>query len=344
MNCNLCSFKIADFTNHDDIRVLPQNRSQRFGKTQVNLGIHLGLAHAGQLVFNRVFNRQNILRAGVQPFERGIQRRGLAGACRSGDQNNAVRLQHQAFKTAQHFALHTHSFEVQPVATFVQQTQHCAFAMGAGQGADAHVNCPCADAQADAAILWQTLFSDVQFSHDFQARNQRGMQGAVGLHHIAQRAIDPKANAGMAFVRLDVNITGTVSCRLRQQCVEHADDGRVVRCFQQILNRGQCLHHAGQIDIAFHFTDHGGGAGFALGIGGTDALLQLRGCFGVHLLHGKLAHHLADTGPIDGRIGIKLGLQPEGKSAIVAFFEQQLLAAGEGIGQGITGGMLHGKK
>ena len=46
LNGNLCGFKIANLTNHDDVRVLPEDGSQGFGKGQIYLGIDLCLAYA----------------------------------------------------------------------------------------------------------------------------------------------------------------------------------------------------------------------------------------------------------------------------------------------------------
>ena len=47
-----------------------------------------------------------------------------------------------------------------------------------------------------------------------------------------------------ALVGLDVDVAGAVARGLRQQRVEHADDGRVVVVFQQVFDGRQLLHHA----------------------------------------------------------------------------------------------------
>src|SRR5450759_1748153 len=59
--------QIADFADHDDVRVLPQNRAQCFGKRHVDARIDLSLADAVQLVFDRIFDRQDIGAGGIQP-------------------------------------------------------------------------------------------------------------------------------------------------------------------------------------------------------------------------------------------------------------------------------------
>ena len=210
--------------------------------------------------------------------------------------------------------------------------------MRAGQRADPHIDRARADAQRDAAVLRQALFGNVEFGHDFQARNQRRMQRPIRLHHVAQRAVDAKAHGGMALVGFDVDVAGTVAHRLRQQRVEHADDGRVVGGFEQVFNRRQRLHHARQIHIAFDFADDRGGAGFALRIGGADALLEQLGGFDVDVLHIEFAHHFTHAA---GRARCGQAVQPQ-RQVTAKVFKQQLLAACKRIGQGVLGGVLHG--
>ena len=64
---NLRGFQVADFADHHHVRVLAQDGAQCLGKTHVDLGVHLRLAHAVQVVFHRVFHRHDIGVARVQP-------------------------------------------------------------------------------------------------------------------------------------------------------------------------------------------------------------------------------------------------------------------------------------
>ena len=101
----------------------------------------------------------------------------------------------------------------------------------------------------------------------------------------------------MAFVGLNVNIAGTVACGLRQQGIEHSDDGRVIGRFQQVLYGGQFLHDARKIRIGLDFTDNRCRAGLALGVSCADALGkgagvgELQG--NLNAIDGKAAHHFA---------------------------------------------------
>ena len=66
---NLRGFKIANFTNHDDVGVLPQDGAQGFCKRQLDFGIDLGLANAGQFVLNRIFYCHDVAGAGIKPLQ-----------------------------------------------------------------------------------------------------------------------------------------------------------------------------------------------------------------------------------------------------------------------------------
>jgi hypothetical protein len=197
-----------------------------------------------------------LLRVASRRAQRGVQRGGFARARGAGDEDDAVRLAIRPLKAAQGVALHAHGLQADLAFALVQEAQHGALAMGAGQGGDAHVDGAGAQAQADAAVLRQAFFGDVQVGHDLQARDQGGVQRAVGLHHLAQRAVHAKAHAAVALVGLDVDVARAVARGLREQGVEHADDGRVVGGFQQVFHGGQLLHHAREVGVALDLAHH----------------------------------------------------------------------------------------
>ena len=334
---NLSRLKIPDFADHDHVWVLPQDSAQGLGKVQINFGVDLGLANARQFVLNRVFHRHDVAGTGVQPLKRCIQRCGFSGAGRSGNQNDTVRLRDQVFKAAQHLALHAHRLKAQFAFAFVQQTQHGALAVGAGQDADAHIDCTGTDAQTDAAVLRQAFFRNVEIGHDLQARYQCGVQCPVRLHHLAQRAVYPKTHAGMALVRLDMDIAGAIARGLREQRVEHADDRCIVRGFKEVFYRRQVLHHAGQVGVGFDLADHRRRTRLAVSIGSTDALRQRAqvGALQVHYraLRTIFTHHFTQGSQV------RAGVVPQ-QQAVTIVLEQQGIAARKSVGQGVAHGAL----
>ena len=159
------------------------------------------------------------------------------------------------------------------------------------------------------------------------------MQGSVGLHHFAQRAVHTKTHAGMPLIGLNVDVAGPVARRLCEQGIEHADDWRVVRRFKQVFNGGQVLHHAGQVCITLNLAHHRGGTGFALRIGHADALHQGLGLENINRLRGKFAHHFAHAR------GVRRGMQTQCQRARI-LFQQHLVGARKRIRQGVAHGDL----
>ena len=237
-------FIVADLTDHDDVRVLPKDRAQRLGERQIDLRVHLRLPNAGQFVLHRVLDGQHVGGSGVHAAQAGVKRRRLARTRGPCDEHDAVRLLNEPRIAAQRLAVHAQAFQRELRFRLVQQAQHGAFAVRRRQCADAHVDGAAADAQGNAAVLWQALFGDVELGHDLQPADQRRMQRLVGLHHLAQRAVDTETHAAAAFIGFDVDVACAVFRGLRQQRVQHADDGRVVGRFQQVFHRRQFLHHA----------------------------------------------------------------------------------------------------
>ena len=323
---DLRGFVVADFANHDDVRILAQDGAQRLGEVQIDFRIHLGLADTGEFILDRVFHRHDVGMRRVQHLQRRVQGGGFARTCGAGDQHNAVRLLHQVFKLLQGLALHAHGLQGESAFAFVQQTQHRAFAVRTRQRGHAHIDGALAESQGNAAVLRQTFFGDVQVGHDFQTRNQRRMQRPVRADHFAQRAVYAKAHAGVALVGFYVYVAGAVARGLHQQGVEHADDGRVGRGFKQIFHSRQLLHHARQIGFALDLAHHQRRAGFGPGVTGADALRQ-RGCVGLlEMLHTVAAQHLA---PWARRWRVVV---PQ-RQLLAVVFQQQLVAAGKRIRQ-----------
>ena len=104
---DLRGFEIADFTDHDDVRVLAQDSAQGAGEGELYLGVHLGLADAIQVVFDGVFHRDDVVALGIQLRQTGIEGGGLARTRGAGHQNDAVGLMDQMIQPLQGCRGHT---------------------------------------------------------------------------------------------------------------------------------------------------------------------------------------------------------------------------------------------
>ena len=83
---------VADFTDHDDVGIAAQNAAQRRREGEVDLGFDGDLHDAGELVLDRIFDRDDAPLHRVEHGKERVKRRALAAAGRAGEQDDAVGL------------------------------------------------------------------------------------------------------------------------------------------------------------------------------------------------------------------------------------------------------------
>ena len=77
LNCDLRRLFVANFADHDLVRVVAQNRAQAARKRQSFLFVHRNLSDAVQLILDRVFDRDDLIFFVSNFIERGVQSRRL---------------------------------------------------------------------------------------------------------------------------------------------------------------------------------------------------------------------------------------------------------------------------
>ena len=70
---------IAHLADHDDVGILPQDRAQRRAERDAGLAVHRHLRDAGQLILDRILDRDDLLRA---PRRGAGARRRASSSCR----------------------------------------------------------------------------------------------------------------------------------------------------------------------------------------------------------------------------------------------------------------------
>src|SRR5210317_1865379 len=160
--CNLGSLAVADLTDHDDVGILAQDRTQTVSEGQVDLRVDLNLADTWQLVLNRIFDRDDILFATVQAGQRRVQSGGFTGTGRSGDQENSVVFVDHPLELVQQSATQANFFKRENVRGFIEQAQYNPFTKGCWQGSNANIFIASSDPHPEPAILRQTFFGNVK--------------------------------------------------------------------------------------------------------------------------------------------------------------------------------------
>ena len=66
--CNASGFSIANLSNQNDVRILPQNGAQSGREGDVCLGVDLDLVYAFKLILNGVFDCDDVLGRDLTQF------------------------------------------------------------------------------------------------------------------------------------------------------------------------------------------------------------------------------------------------------------------------------------
>ena len=66
-------FNVADLSDHDDVRRLTEHRAERRGEGHLHVPVHLHLVDAGQLVFDRVFDGDDLAARSVDRVKKRVE-------------------------------------------------------------------------------------------------------------------------------------------------------------------------------------------------------------------------------------------------------------------------------
>ena len=215
---DLRGLAVAHFPDHDDVRILAQDRAQGVGEGQPDLRMHLDLVDSLQLVFDRVLDVDDLLGRGIELGQRRIQGGGLARAGRSGHQHDAVRPRQQRVEFRQRVGFEAHLLEAEADAGAIQHAHHHALAVNRRHCGDPQVELAALDPGLDAAVLRQAALGDVEMGQQFHPGAHRGAM--LGRHQLGRmdHAVDAVTHMQAVVERLQVDIG-------RAQLDHLADDG-----------------------------------------------------------------------------------------------------------------------
>src|SRR5216684_127995 len=100
---DLSGFLVADFADHDLVRVVAQDGAQTAGEGEAFFLVDGNLGDATQLVFDRVLDGNDFVFVGLDLVDGRVEGGCFARAGRSGNQHHAVRLANIAAETARFF-------------------------------------------------------------------------------------------------------------------------------------------------------------------------------------------------------------------------------------------------
>ncbi|MNX75262.1 hypothetical protein D3C86_1067280 [compost metagenome] len=221
--------EVADFADHDDVRVLPHQRAQALGEAEVQLRLHLRLVERRLDHFDRVFHRAHVDLFGRHALERGVQRGGLARARGPGHQDDAVGPRDQLLPALRVVLREAQRVEVLHRGVGVEDAHHHLLAEGGRQGRQAHFDFVAAHvAGLDAAVERAALLDHVHAAQQLDARDHRVHHAHGHLVGGVQDAVDAKADHALLAARLQVDVAGALVEGVLPQPVDHLHHALVI--------------------------------------------------------------------------------------------------------------------
>lgn len=219
---------IADFADHDDIGILAEDGAEAGGEGEAAAGFDGDLGDAVELVLNGVFDGDDLLLGGIDALKDRVEGGGLSRAGGAGGEEEAVGFSDEGFEEARAGCVETEFLRFEQTIVPGEETEHDAFAVDGGHGADADVDTFAAVMDLDMAILGKEPFGDVHVGHDLDAGDQGGMKvpgrGRLGL----EDAIDAVAEFDGGFEGEEMDVAGAFAEGGGDDDVDEVDDGGLV--------------------------------------------------------------------------------------------------------------------
>ncbi len=179
---------IADFAHENDVGILAEDRPQGARKRQLDLVVDLRLIDPWHLVLDGIFDRDDVRVLCFQRRQRRAQRRRLAAARGTDDQNHPVLVTQEEPELFESGRRKPELFERRNALAVIEHAQHDLFAEHRAQRRGTEVDFgPLLGSDANAAVLRQPLFRDVHPGHDLQAGDQTLVHPLGQVHDLFQQ-------------------------------------------------------------------------------------------------------------------------------------------------------------
>ena len=164
-----CRFAVADFSHHDDVGVLAQERSQCRGESEVDFWVHRSLRDALQFVFDGLFDSRDVQFWAANHLEQRVERGCLARARGARDKKHPVGLVDFFIDCRDVSLRHAQGIKFVDNLSLVEQAKNHLLPVICGECRHADVHRLAPVVETDAAVLRTALFCDVHARHDLEA-------------------------------------------------------------------------------------------------------------------------------------------------------------------------------
>src|ERR1700733_4121104 len=240
---DLRGFLVADFADHDLVRVVAQDGAQAAGEGEAFFFVHRNLGDAAHLIFDRVFNGDDFVFVVLDFVDGGVERGGFARTRGSSDEDHAVGFLDVAAEAG--FVRTNEADDIESQVTeffaerfFIEDSEHGGFTEHRGHDGDAEVDEAAFVTHAEAAVLRDAALGDIEFAHDFNARKDGGVPFlGQRLHGVLQDAVNAVLDDHFGVARFDVNVTGAALEGGEDYGVNQAHDGADTGIARELVHR-----------------------------------------------------------------------------------------------------------
>src|SRR5512133_720488 len=229
LNGYLGCLRITDFSYHDLVRVVTKDRSQTLCEREPFLFIDRNLQNTAKHIFDRILDRDDFIFAGLYLRQGCIQGRGFARTCRTGYQYHAVWFPDLLAQTFDFTLTDAEIFKRKTLhivrnAFLVEDTYNCVLTKRTRHDGHTEVNRFGTEPDFKTAILWYASFRDIQFAHDLETGDDRGLEMHVDrlVGHV-ENTVDAVFDNDSVVAAFDMNITGTTIKRIQQGRIDQLD-------------------------------------------------------------------------------------------------------------------------
>ena len=228
VNGDARSLQVANFTDHDDVRRLAQDRAQRGRKRHPDFSIHLHLVDPVHLILYRLLDRDDLAVRLVDVIQAGVERACFSGARRPCDEKNAVGQLDQALERFLVVAEKSELRQTEHKAGFVEHAHDHTLTVISRNRRDTQIDRLLSDLHLNPPVLWQSLFRDAHRArHNFNATDDGRLQTLRWRLHFLEDAVDSETDTKFLIERLEMNVARTCAVGLDQQHRHHPNDRRV---------------------------------------------------------------------------------------------------------------------
>src|SRR6267378_774358 len=227
-NADLRRLEVARLTDQDDVGVLPEERAKRGGERTADPLVDLDLVHALQVVLDRILGGHDVHVRRVDRVNPRIERRRLAGAGRSSDQDHAVGLVDRGVELIEGPLVEAELGHVELQRVLVEDTEDRLLAEDRGERRHTEVDLAGVVAELDAPVLRQPPLGDVEVGHDLQSREDRRLEALGRCQHLVEDAVHAEADTEDLLVRFEVDVGGALLDGVHEHHVDELDDRRLV--------------------------------------------------------------------------------------------------------------------